>query len=184
MKVTEQLKAEHNGIKLMLNILDKMCTKLESADMINPKHLDEVLEFIRIFIDKCHHTKEEELLFPALERAGIPKEKGPIGVMLLEHSKGREYIKALGEAIDEYKRGSETAALKIIENAKGYIRILLAHIDKEDNVLYPMADARLSEKIQNEMADEFERIELERIGAGKHEEFHKTLIDLKKVYLD
>jgi len=34
------------------------------------------------------------------------------------------------------------------------------------------------------MLKEFERIETDRIGAGKHEQFHKMLTNLKNVYLD
>ena len=69
MKVTDQLKDEHNEIELMLQILGRVSEKLESGTKINPKHLDQILEFIKIFADKCHHTKEEEVLFPAMEEA-------------------------------------------------------------------------------------------------------------------
>jgi len=66
MTPTEQLKEEHEAIKLMLRILDKVCDKLESGEEVNPEHLDQILEFIKVFADKCHHGKEEDLLFQQL----------------------------------------------------------------------------------------------------------------------
>ena len=184
MRATEQLTAEHNGIKLMLRILDKMCARLKSGEKVPPEHLDQVLEFLGVFADRCHHAKEEELLFPAMEKAGVSKEQGPIGVMLAEHTMAREQVKGLAEGIARYEAGDNGAADKIVEYARAYIRILMAHIDKEDHVLYPLADARLAKGTQDDLVEEFERIETERIGAGRHEQFHAVLKDLKSVYLD
>jgi hemerythrin-like domain-containing protein len=183
MSTIEQLKTEHKAIKLMLSILDKICQKLESNEIVNPKHLDQILEFLKTFADKCHHAKEEELLFPAMEKAGIQKEGGPLGVMLAEHKKAREHIQQIAEAVTQYKTGDSKAKTKIIENTKSYIRILSAHIDKEDNVLYPLANARIPEETMENLFLKSEEIETERIGLGKHEEFHRILENLKNEYL-
>lgn len=183
MTPTEQLKEEHKAIMLMLEILEKVCQKLDSGEKMNPEHLDGIVEFIRVFADRCHHGKEEDLLFPAMVEAGIPKEGGPIGVMLTEHNMGRDYAKGLGNAIAKYKAGDLKASSEIIENAKNYIALLTPHINKEDNILYQMADIHLSKEKQEELLKEFEKVEKEKIGSGKHEEFHKLLNNLKEVYL-
>ena len=147
-------------------------------------HLERIVEFIRVFADKCHHGKEEELLFSAMEEAGIPKEGGPIGVMLTEHDVGRGYVRGMSEAVAKYKAGDHQASSAIVGNARNYIALLTQHIDKEDNVLYPMADMHLSVEKQEELLKEFERVEHERIGVGKHEEYHKLLDHLTQVYLE
>jgi hemerythrin-like domain-containing protein len=182
LRPTKVLKEEHDAIKLMLKILERVCDKLESEE-VNLEHLEKILEFIRVFADKCHHEKEEALLFPAMEKAGIPREGGPIGVMLREHNLGRDYVREMSEGIQEYKKGNRKAASKIVENAKNYLRLLSQHIDKENNVLYRIADARLSSEKQRELLEEFEKVEEEKVGKGKHEEFHKLLHHLKEVYL-
>ena len=69
------------------------------------KHVDHLLEFFTVFVDKCHHGKEEELLFPALEQIGVERDKGPIGVMLKEHQQGREYVQKMKAAISQIKDG-------------------------------------------------------------------------------
>ncbi|MGB9773472.1 MAG: hemerythrin domain-containing protein [Bacteroidota bacterium] len=184
MKPTDQLKQEHKAVKLMLEILEKMCHKLESGEeKINLSHLDQTIEFIKVFVDKCHHAKEEELLFPAMEAAGIPREGGPIGMMLMEHDIGRNYVKNLSEAVDKYKAGDNRASAGIVENARKYAELLAQHIVKEDSILYPMAEATLPEEGQEKLLEEFERVENERVGAGKHEEFHKMLSTLRDIYL-
>jgi hemerythrin-like domain-containing protein len=49
--------------------------------------------------------------------------------------------------------------------------------------MYPMADARLSEKDQETLHDAFSRVEEEVVGKGKHEEFHRLLERLQEIYL-
>lgn len=183
MKPTEQLKEEHEAIKLMLRISEKVCEKLESGEEVDPEHLEQIVEFIKVFADKCHHGKEEDLLFTAMEEAGIPKKGGPIGVMLTEHDMGRGYVKGMSEAVAKYKGGDRKVSSAIVGNARNYIALLTQHIDKEDNILYPMADMHLSEERQKELLEEFERVEREKIGVGKHEEFHELLNHLREVYL-
>jgi len=183
MTPTEQLKEEHQAIKLMLSILEGMSQRLDAGQAVSTEHLEQSLEFIRLFADKCHHGKEEDVLFPAMEAAGIPKGGGPIGVMLLEHEAGRGYVRGLAEAVARYKAGDRQAAAAITTNARNYVALLNQHIFKEDNILYPMADMRLSPARQARMLEEFEAIERERLGSGKHEELHRMLEHLQGVYL-
>ena len=183
MNYTEELKDEHKGIVLMLQILEKICDVLDAGEKVDAGHLERIVEFLKVFADKCHHAKEEELLFPAMEKAGIPKEGGPIGAMLQEHEIGREYVKGFGEAVGEYKSTKTEASQKIVKNARNYIALLLQHIVKEDTVLYPLADAHIPQKVQEELLEQFDVIEAERIGKGKHEEFHELLKHLKSIYL-
>ena len=51
---------------------------------LNPFYLP-VIDFSKNFTDVCHHTKEEKSLFPALEKAGLPTNMGPIAMMLMDH---------------------------------------------------------------------------------------------------
>jgi len=183
MRPTEELKTEHKAIKRMLRILQGVCARLESGEPVDTGHLEQIVEFIQVFADRCHHGKEEDLLFVAMEQAGIPRQGGPIGVMLAEHTTGRGYVKGMGEAIAAYKAGDGSAASTIAENARGYITLLTQHIDKEDNILYPMADRALTETTQQELSEAFEVVERERIGPGRHERFHELLRELDRVYL-
>ena len=181
MKATQQLKDEHEGVKIMLNILGKVSSRLETTGILDKGHFEGILEFLKVFVDRCHHGKEEDLLFPALEAAGVPKD-GPIAVMLQEHELGRKYVRAMGEAFSAYTQGSKPSSQNIIQFGRDYIALLNAHIEKENNVLFAMADELLSEAKQDQLFEGFEKIEEERIGAGKHEEFHHLLEKLSGMY--
>ncbi|MDQ1329031.1 MAG: hypothetical protein QG641_2320 [Candidatus Poribacteria bacterium] len=183
MTATEILTKEHNAIKVMLNILEEACKRLEEGVKVDTGHLEQMVEFIKGFADKCHHAKEEGLLFPAMQKAGIPGQGGPIGVMLVEHTYGREYVKGMTEAIEKYKVGDANATSEFIENAKGYVELLSQHIYKEDNILYPMADRLFSEEDQNKMLEEFDRVETEEMGVGTHEKYHEMLHQFQDIYL-
>ena len=176
MTSTEQLRNEHQAVLLALDILEKICRKLEAGKKIDPKHQEEILGFIKNFVDKCHHGKEENLLFPAMEEVGIPKEEGPIGMMLMEHDIGRGYVKGMSENISNPE--------KFIGDARDYIELLRQHIEKENNILYHMADTNISQTKDSELLKEFDKLELERIGPGKHKEFHKMLERLRRIYLE
>lgn len=183
MKATQQLKGEHEGIKIMLGILSQICRQLEAAGNLNKGHFEGILEFLGVFVDRCHHGKEEELLFPALIAAGVPKE-GPVAVLLHEHEMGRKYVKAMIQAHAAYLDGDRSSSKDIVQNARGYIALMKDHIEKENKVLFVTADSRLSEKTQDQLFEGFEKIEAERIGVGRHEEFHDLLEKLSGIYLN
>lgn len=183
MTPTEELKQEHRAIELMLDILSSVCQRLDRGTAVNPQHLEQILEFFRVFADKCHHNKEETHLFPALERAGVPKDGGPIGVMLNEHTEGRACIRGMGEAATQYSTGNLASARDFVNHARAYIDLLREHIQKEDTILFPMADMHLSDGTQQQLSKSFEQVENEIVGQGKHEEFHRLLNTLKGIYL-
>ena len=147
-------------------------------------HVDRILEFLKGFVDTCHHAKEEECLFPALEEAGLPRDAGPVRVMLMEHEEARSRIRGMAEALAAIRRGDGSAARGFTENARAYGELLRSHIRKEDDVLFPMAEERLSEETWKELADRFDQVEEERVGPGRHEAFHAMMGELGVIYLD
>jgi len=182
-KATRELIQEHEGITLMLKILDAVVKKAQQGTQVPQEDLDGIVEFLTVFVDKCHHGKEEDFLFPELEKLGIPKENGPIGVMLSEHEEGRGLIADLKAAVAAYKGGDSAAVAAMSKAAEGYIFLLNAHINKENNVLFAMADNHLNAEKDDWLKAQFDALELERIGAGKHEAFHAMIHRLEKAYL-
>lgn len=184
MNPIKDLKDEHQAVKLTLKILDKINQNIECTGKItSTDHIDQLMEFFSVFVDTCHHGKEKDLLFPAMEKIGVSKDNGPIGVLLHEHQLGRAYVKGMKAALSAYKKGNNDALNKFLENARSYITLLDEHIYKEDNVLFPLAEKHLPDKKQAELYDGFEKIEVDKIGIGKHDEFHEMLDQLKDTYL-
>src|SRR5690554_1091330 len=132
MRPTVDLKEEHKAVKLMLRILDGMCTNIESGKSVEQEHLDGLIEFMRVFVDRCHHTKEEAYLFPEMEKAGISGSGELIASLKKEHEEARQYVNRIEKAASE-KGNREFSA--IVENSRAYIQLLNPHIEKEDNKL-------------------------------------------------
>jgi hemerythrin-like domain-containing protein len=184
MNAIQELRMEHDAVRLTLKILDRICQEIElSGKLDNAQHVDHLLEFFTVFVDKCHHGKEEELLFPALEQIGVNRDKGPIGVMLREHQLGRECVRKMKAAFLQFKAGEPRTAKDFVRSARDYMSLLNQHIEKENNVLFPMAERQLSEATLADLSKGFERIEEQKIGVGKHEEFHKMIDQLESAYL-
>ncbi len=184
MRPTDELKSEHNEIERMLRILQAVSYGLGRGEEINTGHLDSMMEFFTIFVDKCHHGKEEEFLFPALEATGLPREGGPIGVMLHEHEEGRALVAKLRAAVTSIKSGDSAASKTFQSVTRDYVILLTQHIGKENNVLFRMADLKLDSAKAAALSESFEQLEKERIGPDKHEEFQQLLNRLEHTYLD
>jgi hemerythrin-like domain-containing protein len=184
MKPIDDLKMEHEAVKITLRVLDRICDEAEkTGEIANPDHLEQLIEFFSTFVDRCHHGKEEELLFPAMEAVGVSRAGGPIGVMLKEHQQGRDAVSKMKAALVRNRAGDRGALRDIVHQARAYITLLNQHIEKENNVLFALAEKNLSPKKQMELWKGFESIETQKIGPGKHEAFHQMIASLEGIYL-
>ena len=178
MLATEILRKEHDAILKMLDAAQAVGQKLTRGEKVGPDTLDGILEFFRLFADRCHHGKEEDLLFPLLEKKGLPRDGGPIGVMLSEHDRGRKLVHEMDLASAQFPDSSGASARRWAQAASEYAHLLREHIEKENTVLFPMAESLLTHEEQERLAREFERIEIEKMGVGTHERLHAEMEQL------
>jgi hemerythrin-like domain-containing protein len=177
---TATLREEHDAILRMLDAAESAARRLQRGEAIRFELLEGMSEFFGLFLDKCHHGKEEEILFPALKQKGMPVDGGPIGVMLREHDQGRELAARMRELAAAYKAGDQAAGAAWAESLKAYASLLREHILKENGVLFPMAENMLSAEEENALAERFERLEEEKMGRGTHERLHARMAEIIK----
>ena len=182
MTPTEELIKEHEAILAMLGVLRRVCERLESGSEVETAHLGQVVEFLQGFADRTHHGKEEALLFPAMEAAGIPREGGPIGIMLHEHEVGRGLVRKMAAAGEEVQSGSQGAAKAYSENARQSIAFRAQHIDKENHVLFPMADQVVPARKMKALVTGFTQVNTEKIGLDAIAGYHQLLRELQGTY--
>ena len=90
-----------------------------------------------------HHKREEDILFPEMEKEGI---SGPTMVMRTEHEGFREYKHNLKKLLLENLQTEHPDNIaKIQYTAVGLVGYLRSHIMKENNILYPMAYQTLTD---------------------------------------
>jgi hemerythrin-like domain-containing protein len=174
-KAIQTLRQEHEVILKMLDVAENVASRLEQNAPVPSDRLRDVVEFLQVFADRCHHSKEEDVLFPALEAKGLPRNGGPIGVMLFEHQLGRSSIRQMADALSSYNNQPGEAGARWAAAAREYATLLRAHIQKENNILFVMAERLLSESEQDQLSQAFEKIETEKFGPGTHERLHSMV---------
>jgi hemerythrin-like domain-containing protein len=175
-KATEVLSDEHRVIERVLAVVEKLAAAPVEGSLHSWK---KALDFFRSFADQCHHFKEEQVLFPAMEERGIPRDGGPIGMMLMEHEEGRTYVRSMLAAIALVETKNEAAKEILVDKAKAYLRLLKDHIQKEDEILFKIADDVISPDEQKQLLQSFEEHEAKEIGEGVHEKYLKIVEELE-----
>lgn len=171
MESIEKLLEEHGLIEKGLDILGSI-----SSGKIDKNKLEDMLKFLKVFVDKCHHGKEENFLFPRLEEKGLNLRAGPIAVMLSEHEHMRNLISEIEKEVEKPESDEE----KIKSIAEDYVHALRMHKLKEESVLFKIAEQILDENDDKELLELFEKFEEEEIGKGIHQKFHKMIEELEK----
>lgn len=171
-RATEILEEEHHFIQKVVGTVAVMVETLEAGKEVEKKTLRDIVEFMRIFADKCHHGKEETHLFPALEKKGVAMRGCPLGVLVAEHQKGRVLVSQLAEAAEAYTKASPLATESLLKSLRGIMDLYPNHIWKEDYLAFPMADKILSCEEQRDLAEKFEMVEKE-IGRDVHQRFEQ-----------
>jgi hemerythrin-like domain-containing protein len=171
MQATDTLMQEHEVILRVIGALEIETDRLAGGQDVRPGFFLDAADFIKNFADGCHHQKEEGVLFVAMVGAGLPRQGGPIPVMLSEHEQGRAFTRGMRDAADRLAAGDASARTDVVINARGYAELLRQHIQKENGILFPLADQMIPIALQAQVAEDFERVEHEDTGEGVHEKY-------------
>jgi hemerythrin-like domain-containing protein len=171
MKATEILVSEHVVIGRVIGTMEQAVQASAVGKAVHPDFFINAADFIRGFADGCHHRKEEKVLFKAMAQSGVAVQGGPIGVMLNEHEQGRELTRAMRNGAEKWKNGQDEGRLEALKAAGRYVLLLRQHISKENNVLFPLANRLIPVENQEQVAEDFEKVEREETGEGVHEKY-------------
>jgi hemerythrin-like domain-containing protein len=175
---TASLRRDHDLIEKVIKAMESTIQLLNDGKQIPESILLPVIDFSKNFTDVCHHSKEENSLFPALEQAGMPRNMGPIAMMLIDHERTREIGKEMENSAKDYiSSGNST---KLISDMQQYVEHITEHLWKENNKLFMMAEARLqyvAKKVDKELND-IEELKLKETGKTRkhYEQLAETLI--------
>lgn len=174
---TASLRRDHDLIEKVIKAMESTIQLLNDGKQIPESILLPVIDFSKNFTDVCHHSKEENSLFPALEQAGMPRNMGPIAMMLMDHERSREIGKEMESSAKDYI--SSGNSIKLINDMQQYVEHITEHLWKENNRLFMMAEARLqyvSKKVDKEL-NEIEESKLKEIGKTRehYEQLAETL---------
>ena len=170
MSPTEMLENEHRFIQKVVATAATLADRLAEGIDLETDMLQSIVEFMRTYADKCHHGKEEDILFPALAKKGVPMRGCPVEALMREHQMGRTLVKRLAEAVDSYGKGEAASRDALIKSLRGIVELYPNHIWKEDFLLFPMTNKLMSPEDQASLRQEFEKVE-ERLQQDTHHRF-------------
>lgn len=174
------LQHEHEAILTLVEALEGMVDRIRTADEVPEADLGQALEVIMEFADRCHHGKEEEILFPALARAS--SEGAELTRRLTsDHKAMRKLVGVIRELLPRATDDDE-ARRQLAKNLATYPRLLREHIRIEDDRLLAETQRSLSPEERARVVREFERVEREEIGPGEHERYHALIQELADRY--
>ncbi|MBI2520822.1 MAG: hemerythrin domain-containing protein [Bdellovibrio sp.] len=182
MNPTKILMTEHRVIEQVLNCAEEMARRAKIDGCLNKAMAEKTIDFIVNFSDRCHHSKEETHLFRMMEERGFSPFQGPTAVMRQEHEYGRNCVKQMTDSLSGGAAGDKSALAKFIENAHNFIEMLRPHIQKEDNILYPMANSIFSDDDQSELMAAFHQVEESEMLKGTHEKYLAIAEELANFY--
>ena len=176
---TKMLEDEHLIIAKVVGAAPILANRIEVGQVVDVETLQGVVEFMRTFVDKCHHGKEEELLFPALANKGVPTQGCPVGALTAEHTRGRVLVKELAETAQACQSGDPAAKEAVLKSLRGIATLYPNHIWKEDYLLFPLTNKVLSVEEQQSLCQQFEQVE-ERVGRDVHQRLERFAEDLSE----
>jgi hemerythrin-like domain-containing protein len=152
------LMIEHRLIEEMIKAIRREVDRCESEGSINPEFIDAAVDFIRIYADKCHHGKEENILFRELNKKQLSDElKGIVSELIDEHQHGRKVVADLVEAKGRYMRGDPQALPAILHSLRYMADFYPKHIEKEDKHFFlPCMNYFTSEEKETMLEEERE----------------------------
>ncbi|MDQ7781612.1 MAG: hemerythrin domain-containing protein [Desulfomonilaceae bacterium] len=175
MQARGPLMIEHRLIERMIAIIRDALTDIGSTKKVDPVFVDTVVDFVRVYADRTHHGKEEDILFRDLQERSLSDEDRRVMQELIdEHVFGRKTTKTIVEANTRYRSGDESALDEIEENLRTLADFYPKHIEKEDKVFFPSARAYFTEEEDQAMLAEFYEFDRNMI----HEKYLSVVEDL------
>jgi hemerythrin-like domain-containing protein len=151
--ITQALVNEHKLILRMITLLEQNAPRTVDGTYSNWQFYLDGVDFIRNYADRFHHAKEEDVLFEALVKNGMPRNNSPVAAMLMEHDQGRAYVRAMETAALDALVGKTGQEGVIAQNALAYAELLRGHIAKEGEILYPLAERIIPDTMRDAIID-------------------------------
>ncbi len=171
----EELKHEHETILRASAVMRALSARASSGDAALEDELTLLRSFLDGFVHGCHHRKEEDALFPKMAARSEQIAQGPVRVLTSDHQAGRVLMKQISHA------QAARDGVALAKALSTYATLLERHIARENEIIFPLAAAVVSQAELVAMADEFKAIEAELDGHGLHQRMEQTVARLESL---
>ena len=176
MQARGPLMIEHRLIERMISLIKDALAQIESTQKVDPLFVDTAVDFIRMYADRTHHGKEEDILFRDLSKRPLSAEDQRVmDELIQEHVFGRQTTKALLEANARYRDGDASALANIADKLRTLVEFYPKHIEKEDKVFFPASRAYFTDEEDQAILAEFWAFDRKMI----HEKYSSVVEELE-----
>ena len=158
------LMIEHRLIERAVPLMKEELKRIDKENSADCEFILSIVDFLRTYADRCHHGKEEDILFKALTKKDLkPEHKKILDELLSEHVYARETVGKLIKARMEYLKGSKSAIGDIKDQLNKLIDLYPKHIAKEDKRFFIPAMDYFAQNEKDEMLDEMRQFDMNLI---------------------
>jgi len=130
--------------------------QMDERTRADPAFIDVAVDFIRTYADRCHHGKEEDILFRDLAKKALsPEHRKTMAELVNEHVYARAKVKQLVEAKEQYVQGNAHAMEALRSLLGNLVSFYPAHIAKEDKRFFIPCMGYFTKKEQETMLQAF-----------------------------
>ena len=177
MQSRSPLMIEHRLIEKMLAVIKRKLSEIDAVKSVDPVFVDTAVDFIRIYADRTHHGKEEDILFRDLKKKNLSDDDQRImNELLEEHVLGRKTTKELVEANHRYRNGDTSALAVIASRLQKLLDFYPQHIEKEDKIFFLSSRKYFTDEEDGQMLAEFWDFDRNMI----HEKYKTVVEDQEK----
>jgi hemerythrin-like domain-containing protein len=143
MDIFDMLTGEHRLISRTLDAFERFIAKVEGGQPLDPVEFNRFVVFLREFVELIHNDKEENVIFPAMQRLGYSKAGAPIAHIHSEHRREEKLLFELRQAAVRGPPLSSARSAQLIGLVHELIAFERSHIKKEDELFYPTVKKEL-----------------------------------------
>jgi hemerythrin-like domain-containing protein len=172
MKPIGPLMWEHRLIEQIIPLMQQEIQNIQSTKKADVVFIEKAVDFFRIYADRTHHGKEEDILFKELEKKPLPDDLIKIMKELMdEHLIARKNVRAIIDARQEYLNGKDESLGIILDGLTNLINLYPPHIEKEDKrFFFPVMEYFTSQE-QDKMLNDFWEFDRKMI----HEKYQNVM---------
>jgi len=166
----QRLVDEHVLIKRWLALIPSVVNNIDLTTDEGVKVINGGIDLIRSYADRLHHAKEEDVLFTYFDDT-----EEIFQVIYEDHRIARNHVKEMLSAIERKD------VIVLSEHLTEYAKLLTEHIRKEDEILFPWLDNKLTGEQVAELSQKFD-MEDQKIGVSP-EKYQSYLDSLENRFM-
>jgi hemerythrin-like domain-containing protein len=171
------LMIEHRLIERMIALMGNELQRLKAEKEVDTAFILTAVDFIRTYADRCHHGKEEDILFRELQKKDLSKEHERVmNELLEEHKWGRKITGRLVEANEGYIDGDKKTLSIISDCLRSLVEFYPKHIEKEDRHFFIPVMEYFSQDEKDALLKEGYEFDQKLI----HEKYEETVVEAEK----